>query len=75
METKENNNDIKDEKDEKDDNEENNNNNINNANNIKNNKDTNIIIVKNENKEIKKQKIEYIISLMNNTIYQRYFLI
>ena len=66
-------------KDQKDENNNSNTSNIkadnNNTNNIKDNNDNKFIIIKNEEKEIKKQDIDYLISLMNDTFYQRYFLL
>ena len=82
IETKENNDEkIENEniKDQKDENNNTNTSNIkadnNNTNNIKDNNDNKFIIIKNEEKEIKKQDIDYLISLMNDTFYQRYFLL
>ena len=82
IETKENNDEkIENEniKDQKDENNNSNTSNIkadnNNTNNIKDNNDNKFIIIKNEEKEIKKQDIDYLISLMNDTFYQRYFLL
>ena len=71
IETKENNNkkieNIKDEKEE--------NKNINIINDIKDKNDINFITIKTEEKGIKKQEVEYLISLMNDSVYQRYFLL
>ena len=82
IETKENNDEkIENEniKDQKDENNNSNTSNIkadnNNTNNIKDNNDNKFIIIKNEEKEKKKQDIDYLISLMNDTFYQRYFLL
>ena len=49
--------------------------NINNINNIQDKSNLKSIIIKDEEKEITKKEIEYLISLMNNGVYQRYFLL
>ena len=49
--------------------------NINNINNIKDKSNLKSIIINDDEKEITKKEIDYLISLMNNGIYQRYFLI